>query len=265
MIRTPVVLVGPSGGYRGLERTLVASLLERGTDFFEVDVQPENPGEPASFAEMVSRIQRTILLATQATASADAAERRLPALVGYSLGAQAAAIFASQHPGAVSSLSLIAAWAAPHGKMREVRELWLRLRDPGAGREFDAHELPMRLTNLVFSSAFGWSGIPSVEQGERAATEMAAVMHLCVDADLVAVAERIVDPVLVVGCAFDEFAPVNQSRYLFGAIPNARYAEIESGHLVCVERPAEVVSLVESFVADPQQYPAGTRVKGHCP
>ena len=70
--------------------------------------------------------------------------------------------------------------------------------------------------------------------------------------------EAITAPTLVVGAACDEVVGRRQTRLLFGAIANARYAEIASGHAIVHERPAELLALVEAFLLDPEAQPAGS-------
>lgn len=250
----PIVFVGPRGGYRGEDRTLVATLLERGRAMFEVDVVPEAADAPPSLDDILSRIDYAMGQATALTGTTPDSERSLPALVGYSMGAQAAATFTAANPGRVGSLTLVAGWATATDKMRGVR----RVAD--AGGDLRAH-----VTHLVLGSAHGWPGELDEARLPRSSAEIGALLDLCDTAELASIAPQITDPVLVIGASRDEFATAQQSRLLFGAIPDSRFAEVDSGHLVCVERPAEVASLIEPFVNDPGQHPAGTRIGGYQP
>lgn len=250
----PLVLVGPRGGYQGLERTLVASLLEKSGPFIEVDISPEGPESSATIARIVARIEVAV--------------RRMvaegfddpPALVGYSVGAQAAAKFAAGNPGVVGSLTLVAAWNTAPEKMREVQELYRAFRALGSAGDAKLDELALRSAKLVLSSARCWSSEMSSQQARRASFEIESALGMIDHADLELIAGQIAEPVLIIGCELDEFATVQQSRILFGAVSNARYAEVTCGHSASVERPAEVVALIESFVRNPQFHAAGTRL-----
>lgn len=265
MNQAPIVFVGPRGGYRGLDRTLVASLLERGRALLEVDTRREGRPEDGRLRTLVDEVAAAVRRAILGSRVDEGGGGTPPALVGYSIGAQAAAVFAAENPGAVSSLTLIAGWAESHEKMREARLLWHALSPSGADAVLEDPELPVRAAQLVLASAAEWPGVVSADRMQRAAAEIEGLMSLCNDADVAAVAEAITCPALVIGCSSDEFATVQQSRLLFGAIPNARYAEIDSGHLACIERPAEVVAHVESFLFDPCRYPSGARIGGFHP
>ena len=61
---------------------------------------------------------------------------------------------------------------------------------------------------------------------------------------------------LVIGCTGDALATADQSRALFAAIPDSRYAEVDAGHAVFAERPAEVLGHIEGFLDFPARYPA---------
>lgn len=46
----------------------------------------------------------------------------------------------------------------------------------------------------------------------------------------------------------DAAVPAEHSRELAAAIPNSSYTEIDSGHMVIFERPAELVQLIQDFI-----------------
>ncbi len=255
----PVIWVGPRGGYRGKERTLVASLLQRGRTLHEIDIVSEESGATHPLRAIVERIREAVRELGQRSVTAD----RSPALIGYSIGAQAAAQFAAEHPGSVSSVTLIAGWMESSSKMQAVRELWRSGTGGASGREEGNREVLVRAAHLVLASARGWPGELGAWELPRATAETEALLELCDDASLGGIAEEISDPVLIVGGLDDEFATVQQSRLLFGAISDSRYAEIACGHLACIERPAEVFSLVESFIAAPLAHAAGSKLDGH--
>ena len=234
----------------------MTSLLARGRTLIEVDTRLQVARAGAGLRALVGDIADAVEGASVRTGGA--ATR--PALVGYSIGAQAAAAYAAEYPGAVSSVALVAGWMRAHEKMREVGELWRLLAPAGAEPGSGSLEAPVRAAQLVLASAREWPGAIEQDRVNSAASEIDGLLALLHDADLEGVAERIADPVLVLGCSLDEFATVQQSRLLFGAIPEARLAEIDCGHLACVERPAEVVAHIESFIGAPSRHPAGARI-----
>lgn len=258
--RRPVVLVGPERGY-GPGGRLVAELLGREHDLVEVGLAAGG-GAPESLVERVCAGVEHLR-----------AQGGEPALVGYSLGAAAAAEYAARFPGSLSSLTLIAVWMHPTGKMEAAARLWSALRSStsaGQGPTDAALEAAM----LLLVSSRGWRAQdPMAQRGstaqaarcDRAVSEVAALMEGCLDYDLSEAADRILDPTLVVACAHDEFADPQQSHLLFGAIDDARLAEIDSGHAALIERPVEVFEIVRSFIASPRERPSGTRIDGPRP
>jgi pimeloyl-ACP methyl ester carboxylesterase len=63
---------------------------------------------------------------------------------------------------------------------------------------------------------------------------------------------------LVIGCTHDQMVPVRHSKALFGAIRDARYTEIASGHAVVFERPAQLVQIIDQFNEAPSRHAAGS-------
>ena len=85
-----------------------------------------------------------------------------------------------------------------------------------------------------------------------------AQMRVNRDIDIVDRLDKITANTLVIGCEFDQMVPKRHSKDLFGAIENARYTEIPSGHAIVFERPAELHKQIDNFAADPHRHPAGT-------
>jgi pimeloyl-ACP methyl ester carboxylesterase len=78
--------------------------------------------------------------------------------------------------------------------------------------------------------------------------------------NLAEIAPTIKVPTLVIGAACDSIISIDQARALFATIPDARYVELESGHAVVIERPAEVLSHIDTFLKDPTRYPSGSMI-----
>ena len=247
----PVVLVGPVTGF-GHGGRLFAEMLGREREIREVGIADAsgNTHDRAALRERISTAVREL-----------SAEGRRPALVGYSLGAVAAAEFAASSPGAVASLVLAAPWARATPKMRSLVSLWASLHT--TGEPLRRREDALLSARLALVSARGWAVTPETS-GVRLAPEVgadiAALMERCEHVDIEAEAARILDPTLVIAADRDEFAEPEQGHLLFGAIGTARLAEIDTGHAMLLERPSELLDLVESFIARPAEYPAGSRI-----
>ncbi len=182
-----------------------------------------------------------------AVASAVASASGPPAVVGYAIGGVAAVGYAAEHPDDLSALVAIAAWWQPSAKLMAHARLWRSLSDP---------EQLARAVQLARYSAAGWDSarLPSITDAAL------ALMELSERIGAVESASRVTAPSLVIGCRDDELVGAGESRLLFGAIADARYAEVASGHAVLHERPAEVLQLIEGFLGAPERHPAGTLI-----
>ncbi|MDO6966167.1 alpha/beta fold hydrolase [Rhizobium alvei] len=178
------------------------------------------------------------------------------ALLGYSLGAVVAAATAAAHADLVASLALVAGWMKTDTHQRLRNRVWRTLRNEGstAIREY--------MTFCAFSARF---------MAEKSLDDMLAAaqmlqltdfvdrqMDLNTRIDLTAEIASIKATTLVVGCTFDQMVPKHHSKALFGAIEDARYTEIASGHAVVFERAAELFHVVDSFLRQPSRHPAGS-------
>ncbi len=105
----------------------------------------------------------------------------------------------------------------------------------------------------AYSPSFLQAAVPE----ESAVEGTAAKHHLFVETDLTESVPRIGVPTLVVGCTHDDLAGVDQARMFFASLPDARYAEIDSGHAALAERPAEVLAIIREFAADPARHRPG--------
>ncbi len=169
-----------------------------------------------------------------------------PIVVGVSIGALAAA--ASRAP--VAGLVLVAGWWQPAPALVLFARIWAVLRAEGSSAVDD-------VARFAVGSAERLAALP-------ADTLTDALVAVAAHADLTG-APEISAPVLVIGGTADTLATTHQSRLLFGAIPDARYAEIRSGHAVAQERPAELLELIRGFAADPAHYPSGTVIPESAP
>lgn len=176
-------------------------------------------------------------------------------LVGYSLGAVAAAVVAAEQPELVGNLVLVAGWMKTdeHQKLRN--SVWQHLHDSGS----EALEEFMLLT--AFSSRFVATRQPGELQkllaGIKSAPSRARKMRLNRTIDISSKLSGIRARTLVIGCSDDQMAPIRHSHALFGAINDSRFVEISSGHAVVHERPAELFTRIDNFVQGHDSEDAG--------
>ncbi|WNI14264.1 alpha/beta fold hydrolase [Actinacidiphila sp. ITFR-21] len=209
-------------------------------------VDPEDPAQVAETAHYTA----------QATAVIEHLSPDEPVnLVGYSFGAVIAAALGAERADLVENLVLVAGWARTDIQQRLRNDIWQSLR-------LDRHPaLPGFMVLTAYSDAY---------LAARTETELAEIVSRTASGpdrlskmlfnravDISEQIPRISSPTLVIGCAQDQMVPVRHARMLFGGIPDARYAEVGSGHAVVHERPAELFTLIDAFVKDPAKTRAG--------
>ncbi|GAA5037737.1 alpha/beta fold hydrolase [Actinopolymorpha pittospori] len=167
-------------------------------------------------------------------------------VVGHSMGAPVVAALAAVRPDLVRSIVLVAGFAGQGDEY--FRNALIVMRDlAGDGDTFARFAML-----LVFSREhLGSIGRASVEELAAAYRPNAGRLRqidLDLRLDVRDLLPRVQAPTLVIGCARDAMAPVENSRELAAAIPGASYEEMDSGHIVMAERPKEFVKLVRDFI-----------------
>lgn len=184
-------------------------------------------------------------------------------LLGYSLGAVVAAATAARLGKRVENLILVAGWQKTDTHQRFRNRVWKTLKTEGSVA------LTEYMTFCAFSPSF--ANLRSVDDMAAAAGMLTVTpfvekqMDLNARIDIAAEVETITAKTLVVGCTFDMMVPKHHSKALFGAIVDARYTEIPSGHGVVHERPAELFYHIDNFTRQPDAYPAGTIIPAQKP
>lgn len=239
-----LVLVHGTGGDGDANWNLMVERLARRRKVVRPDYSGSNQTRDAGGPLTVDR------LAAQVLAAAEAADATPFDLVGLSLGAAVAVHLAATHPDKVRSLVLIAGFADANDSRQKLQfRLWRDLID--RDRE--------TLSRLILLTGFSPSYVSTIGQDalEQNVTAMVSGnnwegMRRQVDLDLVAdvreEAKRIAAPTLVVGCVHDHLVPSSNARQLKQLIAGARYAELDSGHLVSTEKPGELCELIEEFI-----------------
>lgn len=197
-------------------------------------------------------------LVAQVDAAATHAGSEQYDLVGFSLGACVAAQLAATRPERVRRLVLIAGWASSDdGRVQLEFDLWRRL------HRTDPEALAQLLVLTGFNSAFVAKRPPKVVRRMIDDTRTSLPDGFARQAELdqrIDIEEslgRIEASTLVIGLRHDQMVPVQHPRGIVAHIRWSDYHEIESGHLVLFEQPAELTSVVTSFLGRPDRRAAG--------
>jgi len=249
--RAPIVLVHGTGGSPATHFGYVYPMLaSRGRVIAITLVDPAGRGTHelhiSDFVAQVAAVMRHVLPATPAV------------LVGYSLGAVVAAVVAAEHPDLIESLVLVSGWAHTDTQQILRNDVWRELRSSGTDliKEYS-----------VFC-AFGGPFLASKTREEIQPAIDAVVITPFTEAQMdlnrrIDIRESlgtVTAPTLIVASTHDQMVPVRHQKYLLGAIDDARYTEISSGHAVVFERPAELIAVIEKFIAAPAAHPAGSHI-----
>ncbi|MGV9376360.1 alpha/beta fold hydrolase [Nonomuraea sp. NPDC003707] len=164
-------------------------------------------------------------------------------LVGFSLGAAVAVAVAAEHPELVRRLVLIAGWThAEDSRLSLGLRTWARLAetDPESFAAFG----PLVGFGPEYVSAVGAEALMAGEPPHGVRRQIELDLRL----DIRDLLPKVTAPTLVVGNTRDYLIPVEHARALHAALPGSEYAELDSGHVVLHEKPAEVTTLVREFI-----------------
>ncbi|MCL2582207.1 MAG: alpha/beta hydrolase [Streptosporangiales bacterium] len=170
------------------------------------------------------------------------------AVVGLSMGAPISLRLATRHPGLVTGIGLIAGFAYPDARTRLTLGLWRSLLQAD----------PKTLGQFLLSMSFGAEYLDQLRPAERDAltAELPGSLPPGVEAHI-DLAERvdtrddlgrIAVPAVVIGATDDTLIPVRHSEAIARGIPESRLARVPAGHSVPVERPEELLALLQPLL-----------------
>ncbi len=184
-------------------------------------------------------------------------------LLGYSLGAVIAAAVAGRYPEIVASLVLADGWMKTDSQQQLRNRIWRALRNE------DSASIKAYMTFCAVSGSHlalvPLGNIETQVNAIRLDAFLDQMMDLNSRVDITELVTAITAPTLVIAGTEDQMVPKRHSKALFGAVANAVYREIHSGHALFIERPAEVLHAVTQFLAAPFAYPSGTVVPADHP
>jgi pimeloyl-ACP methyl ester carboxylesterase len=185
-------------------------------------------------------------LADEVVAAVRAEGKQRFDLVGGSLGAALAVCIAAEYPEMVRSLVLVSGFG--HGsdpRMNLQFKLWLHL----ATTDKVAFTKLLLVSGLSpsFLSAFDESTLDGVVANFIASTDWRPVEQTIkadISVDVRDYASRIKSPTLLITAKHDQIVPPAYSENL---VPDAKTIELDSGHLIFLEKPVELASAILSF------------------
>jgi 3-oxoadipate enol-lactonase len=186
-------------------------------------------------------------LADEVVAAVRAEGKQRFDLVGGSLGAAVATCVAAEYPEMVRSLVLVSGFS--HGsdpRMNLQFKLWLRL----VSTDKVAFTKLLLLSGLSpgFLSAFDEPTLNGIIENFIASTDwrpIEQVIRVDLGVDVREYAARIKTPTLLITAKHDQIVP--PAYYSENLVPYAKTIELNSGHLIFLEKPVELASAILSF------------------
>src|ERR1700750_639495 len=167
-------------------------------------------------------------------------------LVGGSLGAALATCIAAQYPEMVRSLVLVSGFSnGSDPRMNLQFKLWLRL----ASTDKVAFTKLLLVSGLSprFLSGFDEPSLDGIAENFIASTDWRPVeptIRVDLNVDVREYATRIKSPTLLITAKHDQIVPPAYSENL---VPDSKTIELNSGHLIFLEKPVELASAILSF------------------
>ncbi|WP_328391213.1 alpha/beta fold hydrolase [Nocardia sp. NBC_00416] len=186
------------------------------------------------------------ILAEQLAAVIEDSDSAPVDVLGFSLGSVVAAALAATRPELVRRLILVAALShAEDEYVRTNMAVWLSLsHDAEAFGRYAA----LTAHSRRYLNDIGSEAVERTARFMRPSPGVLRQIDLVRRVDIRDLLPGIQAETLVIGCTQDAFVPVENVRELHAAIPGSRYAEIDSGHVVRLERPDEFVRVVREFL-----------------
>ena len=185
-------------------------------------------------------------LADEVVAAVRAEGKQCFDLVGNSLGAAVATCVAAEYPEMVRSLVLVSGFSqGGDPRMNLQFKLWLHL----ASTDKVAFTKLLLVSGLspAFLSAFDEPTLDAITEGFIASTDWHPVeptIRVDLSVDVQKYAARIKTPSLLITAKHDQIVPPAYSDKL---VPNAKTLELDSGHLIFLEKPIELAFAILSF------------------
>jgi pimeloyl-ACP methyl ester carboxylesterase len=169
-------------------------------------------------------------------------------LAGLSLGAIVGMALALRAPERVAGLCVMSTNAkAPTAAQRDGWQAWIDRLDAGESARALQQSI---LEALLSEDARAQPDLVerTLAMGDGRESALRAQLHLQrTRVDLLAGLGELTMPVLVIGGQQDAICPPTFHAEIAAAVPHSRFASIEGGHLLALERPAQVGALLRMW------------------
>ena len=173
-------------------------------------------------------------------------------LVGFSLGAAVATFIAAEYPEMVRSLVLVSGFSYGGDPRMELQfDLWLHL--ARTDRIALGRLLLVSGLSPEFLSVFDENTIDGIIQSFVAMSDWPQIeQNIRVDlaVDVREQAKKVKAPTLSIAGKYDQIVPPSYTQDLADLILPAKRAEIPSGHLSFLEKPADLASAMLTFLLE---------------
>jgi pimeloyl-ACP methyl ester carboxylesterase len=189
------------------------------------------------------------LLAEQVLAAAEHAGLSQFDIAGHSLGTCVAMCLAARYPDRVGKIVLLAGFTSTEDTRAQLQfRMWKEM----------AEKAPKLLAATFLFTAFSPAFVAAMSDGAvretvdtifRTTDWPGAIRQIDLDlrVNVTSEAMAIKQETLVLGCTHDYIVPLSHSKALMEILPNAKYAEMETGHGGCVENCGQFIKIVEDF------------------
>lgn len=174
----------------------------------------------------------------------------MPVVIGFSMGSYIALKTAEEYPKLFSAIVLIGTKGG--GASSSTEKIQQEAASAGKSRE----QIAQQLIRKVFAPQTTFEDIAAFDKEIQSpvtltSTEQDAITKSLQNFDLLASAEKVTVPVLILTGEYDGINPPAEGERVANALPNASFKVIPgAGHIAFFENPKEVFSLIDTFLQE---------------
>jgi 3-oxoadipate enol-lactonase len=173
-----------------------------------------------------------------------------PVVIVFSMGSYIALKTAEEHPGLFSKIVLIGT------KSGGATSSTQRLEQDTAAKGLSKEQAAQQMLRRVFAPQPPIEDIAAFDKKIASPVKLTAEEQGCItqslqNFDLLADADRVTVPVLVLTGEYDGINPPEEGRNVARALPNAEFEVVpDAGHIAFFENPDRVFALIDAFIGN---------------